>query len=143
MDFRDIYPAFSALSVLLPADVAGPSLSVISSAYRLASLLNDLLILFANPSGFSWYVSSFFNSSCIFLTYSDLSRITMPPPFSACVITMLLSWLSVERGSTCAACRYLLCRPGLYYYGFQTVCKCPFRALLVTSATDSNRTWAN
>ena len=29
------------------------------------------------------------------------------------------------------------------YYGFQTVCKCPFRALLVTSATDSNQTWAN
>ena len=31
----------------------------------------------------------------------------------------------------------------LFYYGFQTVCKCPFRALLVTSATDSNQTWAN
>ena len=31
----------------------------------------------------------------------------------------------------------------LTYYGFQTVCKCPFRALLVTSATDSNQTWAN
>ena len=29
------------------------------------------------------------------------------------------------------------------YYGFQTVCKCPFRALLVTSATDSNQTWTN
>ena len=29
------------------------------------------------------------------------------------------------------------------YYGFQTVCKCPFRALLVTRATDSNQTWAN
>ena len=29
------------------------------------------------------------------------------------------------------------------YYGFQTICKCPFRALLVTSATDSNQTWAN
>ena len=29
------------------------------------------------------------------------------------------------------------------YYGFQTVCKCPFWALLVTSATDSNQTWAN
>ena len=29
------------------------------------------------------------------------------------------------------------------YYGFQTVCKCPFRAVLVTSATDSNQTWAN
>ena len=27
------------------------------------------------------------------------------------------------------------------YYGFQTVCKCPFRALLVTSETDSNQTW--
>ena len=31
----------------------------------------------------------------------------------------------------------------LVYYGFQTVCKCPFRALLVTSATDSNQTWTN
>ena len=30
-----------------------------------------------------------------------------------------------------------------YYYGFQTVCKCPFRALIVISATDSNQTWAN
>ena len=29
------------------------------------------------------------------------------------------------------------------YYGFQTVCKCPFRALLVTRATDSNQTLAN
>ena len=29
---------------------------------------------------------------------------------------------------------------GVTYYGFQTVCKCPFRALLVTSATDSNQT---
>ena len=29
------------------------------------------------------------------------------------------------------------------YYGFQTVCKCPFRALLVIWATDSNQTWAN
>ena len=31
----------------------------------------------------------------------------------------------------------------LIYYGFQTVCKCPFRTLLVTMATDSNQTWAN
>ena len=29
------------------------------------------------------------------------------------------------------------------YYGFQTVCKCPFWALLVTLVTDSNQTWAN
>ena len=29
------------------------------------------------------------------------------------------------------------------YYGFQTVCKCPFGALLVTLVTDSNQTWAN
>ena len=29
------------------------------------------------------------------------------------------------------------------YYGFQTVCKCPFRALLVILATDSNQSWAN
>ena len=29
------------------------------------------------------------------------------------------------------------------YYGFQTVCKCPFRALLVTLATDSYQTWTN
>ena len=29
------------------------------------------------------------------------------------------------------------------YYGFQTVCKCPFRALLVTRATDFNQTSAN
>ena len=32
---------------------------------------------------------------------------------------------------------------GLTYYGFQTVCKCPFWALLVTLVTDSNQTWAN
>ena len=30
-----------------------------------------------------------------------------------------------------------------YYYGFQTVCKCPFWSLLVTLVTDSNQTWAN
>ena len=30
-----------------------------------------------------------------------------------------------------------------HYYGFQTVCKCPFGALLVTLVTDSNQTWAN
>ena len=29
------------------------------------------------------------------------------------------------------------------YYGFQTVCKCPFWALLVTLVTDANQTWAN
>ena len=29
------------------------------------------------------------------------------------------------------------------YYGFQTVCKCPFWALLVTLVTDPNQTWAN
>ena len=29
------------------------------------------------------------------------------------------------------------------YYGFQTVCKCPFWSLLVTLVTDSNQTWAN
>ena len=29
------------------------------------------------------------------------------------------------------------------YYGFQTVCKCPFWALLVTLVTDSNQAWAN
>ena len=29
------------------------------------------------------------------------------------------------------------------YYGFQTVCKCPFWTLLVTLVTDSNQTWAN
>ena len=33
--------------------------------------------------------------------------------------------------------------PQTTYYGFQTVCKCPFWELLVTSATDSNQTWAN
>ena len=30
-----------------------------------------------------------------------------------------------------------------YYYGFQTVCKCPFWAFLVTLVTDSYQTWAN
>ena len=35
------------------------------------------------------------------------------------------------------------CMVGRYYYGFQTVCKCPFWALLVTLVTDSNQTWAN
>ena len=33
--------------------------------------------------------------------------------------------------------------PDLTYDGFQIVCKCPFRALLVTLATDSKQTWAN
>ena len=34
--------------------------------------------------------------------------------------------------------------PGRHaYYGFQTVCKCPFWALLVTLVTGSNQTWAN
>ena len=28
------------------------------------------------------------------------------------------------------------------YYEFQTVCKCPFWALLVTLVTDSYQTWA-
>ena len=29
------------------------------------------------------------------------------------------------------------------YYGFQTVCKCPFCASLVTLVTDCNQTWRN
>ena len=29
------------------------------------------------------------------------------------------------------------------YYGFQTVCKCPFWSLLVTLVTDSNQTLVN
>ena len=40
---------------------------------------------------------------------------------------------------------YLACQKhwSQSYYGFQTVCKCPFWALLVTLVTDSNQTWAN
>ena len=38
----------------------------------------------------------------------------------------------------------LVCELGVMnYYEFQTVCKCPFWALLVTLVTDSNQTWAN
>ena len=37
----------------------------------------------------------------------------------------------------------LRCMRLVAYYGFQTACKCPFWALLVTLVTDSNQTWAN
>ena len=47
-----------------------------------------------------------------------------------------MGWIDLPRGTS------HLTFPNIYY-GFQTVCKCPFRALLVTSATDSSQTWAN
>ena len=51
---------------------------------------------------------------------------------------------SVSRKRHGRLCSNLVC--GLVvinYYGFQTICKCPFWALLVTMVTDSNQTCAN